>query len=168
MTAAVSAAERWRTDVVARIEAGARFAGLYGTAVDEGCRLTAVLAVPGGFALVSFSVLTVDGLRYPALTPLVPAAFWWERAAADLSGVVPVGHPRPDPLLLHVGEGAARPRPGQPPSAADRPGPPQNTPPGPVDVRGRGLFTIAYGPVRSGVTESIEYLVETPGKTFRG
>src|SRR5699024_6453580 len=28
----------------------------------------------------------------------------------------------------------------------------------------RGMFTVPYGPVRSGVCESIEFLVETPGE----
>ena len=31
-------------------------------------------------------------------------------------------------------------------------------------VSGEGVFTIPYGPVRSGVFESVEYLVETPGE----
>jgi Ni,Fe-hydrogenase III large subunit len=31
-------------------------------------------------------------------------------------------------------------------------------------VVGTGLFTIPHGPVRSGVTESVEFLVETPGE----
>ncbi len=31
-------------------------------------------------------------------------------------------------------------------------------------VAGHGLFTMSHGPVRSGVMESIEYLVETPGE----
>ena len=34
----------------------------------------------------------------------------------------------------------------------------------PRHVTGPGLFTIPHGPVRSGVVESIEYLVETPGE----
>ena len=34
----------------------------------------------------------------------------------------------------------------------------------PSHVAGPGLFTIPHGPVRSGVVESIEYLVETPGE----
>ena len=34
----------------------------------------------------------------------------------------------------------------------------------PGHVGGEGVFTIPYGPVRSGVFESVEYLVETPGE----
>jgi Ni,Fe-hydrogenase III large subunit len=34
----------------------------------------------------------------------------------------------------------------------------------PTRLHGPGLFTIPHGPVRSGVFESVEYLVETPGE----
>ena len=36
----------------------------------------------------------------------------------------------------------------------------------PRHVTGYGIFTIPHGPVRSGVMESIEYLVETPGEAI--
>ena len=39
-----------------------------------------------------------------------------------------------------------------------------DTRPLPAHLSGEGVFTIPYGPVRSGVFESIEYLVETPGE----
>lgn len=162
MSVGTQAGLDWRHAIAARVADGARFAGLYGTSVAEGCRITAVLAVDGGFDLLPLVVRADEGLRYPALTVAVPSAFWWERAAADLSGVVPEGHPRLDPLLLPVIEGSARPRPGHTGEAADAVR--HTTPPGPIDVVGRGLFTIAYGPVRSGPTETIEYLVETPGE----
>ncbi len=75
MTAQVETAQRWRSDIAARVAAGDRFAGLYGTAVPEGCRLTAILATPTGFELLPVTVLAADGLRYPSLTPLVSSAF---------------------------------------------------------------------------------------------
>ena len=34
----------------------------------------------------------------------------------------------------------------------------------PAHVAGEGIFTLPYGPVRSGVFESVQYLVETPGE----
>lgn len=161
----IRTAEQWRETIRDRVENGARFAGLFGTAMAEGCRLTALLAVDGGFDLLSWDVVDDgEGLRYPSLTPLIPSAFWYERAAADLSGVVPVAHPRLDPLLLPVVDGSVRPRPGRNGSGPAATSVRTATPPGPIEVEGRGLFTIAYGPVRSGVAESIEYLVETPGE----
>lgn len=158
--------EAWRATLTRRLAAGERFAGMFGTAVAHGCRVTAVLAGPDGFDAVHALVIAdVSGqLSYPALTPDVPSAFWYERAAHDLSGLVPLGHPRLDPLLLSVESGSDRPRPGGPagpnPHAALR----STSPDGPVDVRGRGMFTLSLGPIRSGVFESIEYLLETPGE----
>jgi Ni,Fe-hydrogenase III large subunit len=103
--------------------------------------------------------LTSD--RYRSLTEQVPPAFWYERALHDLSGIVPLGHPRLDPLLLPRGADTHPPRPGGPARAeALTPAELQ----GPTDVSGQGMFTIPYGPVRSGVFESVEYLVETPGE----
>ena len=105
---------------------------------------------------------------YPSLTPEVPAAFWYERALHDLSDVTALGHPRLDPLLLPRAPGQPSPRPGHVDSAvlnrhvhsqaADTHGP--------VDVYGRGMFSLPLGPVRSGVFESIEFLIETPGESI--
>jgi Ni,Fe-hydrogenase III large subunit len=160
------ATDLWRDTVTRRVSGGERFAGLYGTAVADGCRVSALLAGPTDFAEVSV-VVPVDAggrLAYPSLTATVPSAFWYERAAHDLSGVEPVGHPRLDPLLLPVESGSVRPRPG----ARGRRGTPtevrSSSPDGPIDVSGRGMFTLSLGPVRSGVLESIEFLIETPGE----
>lgn len=153
----------WRQLILARVHAGARFAGLFGTTEPDGCRVTALLSTPDGFDPLTVTVHP-DGsgaLRYPSLSPQVPAAFWYERALHDLSGVVPVGHPRLDPLLLDIPDGAQAPLPGGPV-------PPVRLHPqeqaGPADVTGRGVFTIPFGPVRSGIVESIEFLIETPGE----
>ena len=84
-------------------------------------------------------------MSYPALTPRLGAAFWYERVIHDRFGVIPEGHPRLAPLI----------RPGSPEEHAL-----------PRHVEGYGIFTIPHGPVRSGVLESIEYLVETPGEAI--
>ena len=159
--------EAWRREILSRVRHGARFAGVYGTARGEACQLTALVTAGGGIDCLS-TLLVADGragLSYPSLTPQLPGAFWYERAMHDLSGVVPIGHPRLDPLLLPLPEGGrsadARPRPGHP-IEPDLLHPSDES--GPVDVTGRGMFTIALGPVRSGVFESIEFLVETPGE----
>ncbi|EUA34159.1 respiratory-chain NADH dehydrogenase, 30 Kd subunit [Mycobacterium xenopi 3993] len=57
---------------------------------------------------------TDGSLSYPSLTPDVPAAFWYERALHDLSGVVPTGHPRLDPCCCPA-------NPGNPGRALDMP-----------------------------------------------
>ena len=38
---------------------------------------------------------------YPSVTPLVPAAHWYEREVQDLLGLEPEGHPDPRRLVLH-------------------------------------------------------------------
>lgn len=167
-----------RDVVLARLRSGDRFAGLFATASPERARTAEENGHRG--APVSLSVVTVSdtavqicstevGNAYPCLTADVPAAFWYERVLHDLFGVVPLDHPRLDPLVLPLphprGGGVdvvpVLPRPG---STAD-PGrlvPDERSVP--RHVHGRGLFTIPHGPVRSGVMESVEYLVETPGE----
>ena len=149
-----------RDRAAAQVAGGGRLADLFGTAtVDGGLLITAQLGLPGGLVSVD-AFLSADQASYPALTPLVGAAFWYEREIHDLFGVVPEGHPRLEPLILPAAAGDL-PRPGTwgGPRAID-------PDPGvlPRHAIGPGLFTIPHGPVRSGVTESIEYLVETPGE----
>lgn len=157
---------QWRKEVVAKVRHGGRFAGLFGTSAEgRGCVVTALVAAGGEVAvhqtLVTFGA--VGRMEYRSLTPSIPGAFWYERALHDLSGVIPVGHPRLDPLLMPREEGSPPPMPGAPPETA-----PTDLRsvelPGPVDLMGRGMFTLPLGPVRSGVFESIELLIETPGE----
>lgn len=154
--------DTWRAELLHRVRAGARFGGLYGTDHDGACDLTVLLTTPAGVDSLRTRIdPDADGrLRYPALSVEIPAAFWYERALHDLSGVVPDGHPRLDPLLLAVPEGEHRPRPGRAtPTAAVS----AEDTRGPMDVTGE-IFTLPFGPVRSGVMESIEILLETPGE----
>ncbi|MBS4726854.1 NADH-quinone oxidoreductase subunit C [Mycobacterium sp. SM1] len=160
--------EQWHARVAARVAAGERFAGVYASHHGDTATLHALLVARATVSCVRTELApdAAGSLAYPALTPAVPAAFWYERALHDLSGVVPMGHPRLDPLLLPRRPGQPSPRPGYRDGAefdrhlharaADEPGP--------VDVTGGGVFTLPFGPVRSRVTESIEFLIETPGE----
>jgi formate hydrogenlyase subunit 5 len=145
--------------VVSQISAGGRLADLFGTARAGGLLLTAHVARPDEFTRLEALLPPGQG-GYPALTPQAGAAFWYEREIHDLFGVVPEGHPRLEPLILPAGAGRL-PRPGHGPAPAAI-----DPDPGVLarHVVGPGLFTIPHGPVRSGVTEAIEYLVETPGE----
>jgi formate hydrogenlyase subunit 5 len=156
-----SAAEMWQK-VAAETAAGGRFAGLMATQRPGGLVLSVHLAGTADITTHE-AVLPPGTSSYPALTPVLGAAFWYEREIHDLFGVTPAGHPRLEPLILPL-QGGQQPRP--------RPGTPGPGPAGiwpdehsvPRHVMGAGLFTIPHGPVRSGVMESIEYLVETPGE----
>jgi formate hydrogenlyase subunit 5 len=133
-------------ELESRVAAGDRFAGLFGTRLGEAGPLTlsAHVATVGGIETLE-APLPPDAVTYPGLTPRLGAAFWYEREIHDRFGVVPDGHPRLAALV--------------------RPGPVEGSVL-PRHVTGYGIFTIPHGPVRSGVMESIEYLVETPGEAI--
>ena len=135
-------------DVLAvRVGRGDRFAGLAATQLDGAVTLAAYVGVPGDIQTLE-ARLPAGAASYPALTPVIGAAFWYERVIHDLTGVVPEGHPRLAPLV----------RPAPPGSPEDHALP--------RHVAGYGVFTIPHGPVRSGVFESMEYLIETPGEAI--
>ena len=151
---------------------GARFCGIFegsrgggsgggGSRGGGGMSLLAVVS-SGGTLLVEEARL--DGgraPRYESLTPTIPAAGWYERRLRDLFGVEPIGHPRPDPLVFPVPAGRAAPRGvGGDPTAPMTP----DLTPLPTHVHGEGVFTLPYGPVRSGVFEAVEALIETSGE----
>jgi formate hydrogenlyase subunit 5 len=137
------AAELW-DELASRVAAGQRFAGLSAASSGDPLVLTAYIATPDGIDVLD-AALPPGAASYPGLTPRLGAAFWYERVIHDQAGVVPDGHPRLAPLI----------RPGDPQDHAL-----------PRHVAGYGLFTIPHGPVRSGVFESMEYLVETPGEAI--
>jgi formate hydrogenlyase subunit 5 len=128
----------------ARIDRGERLASLSAARRDGVLTLTAHVAGPDRIEALETS-LPPETASYPALTPRIGAAFWYERVIHDETGVIPDGHPRLAPLV----------RPGDPDDHAL-----------PRHVAGYGVFTIPHGPVRSGVFESMEYLVETPGEAI--
>jgi formate hydrogenlyase subunit 5 len=160
-TAALGVTRLWDT-VASEVTAGARFAGLMGTQRQDAVLLSVHLANRGGVTTREVT-LPADTEGYPALTPVIGAAFWYERELHDMFGIVPLGHPRLEPLILPRPAGpGALPRPGAIDTAPTAIWPDEHLVP--RHVLGPGLFTMPHGPVRSGVMESIEYLVETPGE----
>jgi formate hydrogenlyase subunit 5 len=132
-----------REALASRTGRGERFAGLSASRSGATVTLSAHVAAPGRIDTLE-ATLPPGASGYPSLTlapPAIGAAFWYERLIHDQTGIVPEGHPRLAPLV--------------------KPGDPL-----PRHVTGYGLFTIPHGPVRSGVTESMEYLVETPGEAI--
>lgn len=149
-------------EVLQRYRSGQRFADLVGDSdPDERMTLHTLMATEDDIDIVDIGLPSAT-LRYPALTPDIPPAFWYERKLHDLFGVVAENHPRLDPLVLpHSGEPSSLPCPGA------RHHPSYVEPDERVmsrRVTGPGVFTIPHGPVRSGVFESVEYVVETPGE----
>jgi len=111
--------------------------------------------VRGGEAVIRLRA-PVQGATYPAVTPMVPAAHWFEREIHDLHGITPEGHPRLEPLVRHPPEQPEVELPEeQDVRLAHR---------GAERLAGPGVFVIPYGPVRSGVFESVQFLVQTGGE----
>jgi formate hydrogenlyase subunit 5 len=133
----------WET-LTSRVARGARFAGVFAACRNDGITLSAHVAGPDGIDTIE-ARLPPGAVSYPALTPEIEAALWYERVIHDETGLIPEGHPRLAPLVA----------PGSPEDHAL-----------PRHVAGYGMFTIPHGPVRSGVFESMEYLVETPGEAI--
>jgi len=99
----------------------------------------------------------VYGSAYPAVTPRVPAAHWFEREIHDLVAIVPEDHPRLEPLVRHpADQGEVR----LPEEQEDMPLEHR----GAERLAGPGVFVIPYGPVRSGVLETAQFLVQTGGE----
>jgi Ni,Fe-hydrogenase III large subunit len=97
---------------------------------DHGAPLLASLAVPDG--------------RYPALSPVRPAAFWMERSVADLWGLVAEGGD-PRPWLDHGHWPVTAP-------LSAHPAPQLSEPPQPafLAVVGEGLHQFPIGPILPG------------------
>lgn len=144
------------------VEDGARFVTLFGDDRGDALRVTCALALDDMLLAVEAD-LDPAHPSYPALTPRLPVAHWHERALHDLFGIVPEGHPWPQPLVLHEewASGAHPLRASYPRGAVPQPGDRVWAPP---PVEGHGVFAIPYGPVRSGVFESAQFLVQTAGE----
>ncbi len=117
----------------------------------NGLAVEVVLSTDDGSLRVRAELSLADP-SYAALTPLVPAAHWDEREAADLLGLRPVGHPDPRRLVLHetFPDGYHPLRKDVP--ADERP---------PVadgrweafTAEGEGIYQLPVGPIHAGVIE---------------
>ncbi|MGH7919644.1 MAG: NADH-quinone oxidoreductase subunit D [Candidatus Dormibacteraceae bacterium] len=109
---------------------------------QDGDRGGLELLLGAGEELLWHSMPLPETLAYPALGHLSAAAAWLESdlGASGAAHPVPPGDPNPDRALR------------------GDPVPPLR------DVEGTGLFTIPFGPVRSGVVESMRYDVATAGE----
>jgi formate hydrogenlyase subunit 5 len=112
------------------------FAGIFHADADDSLRV--LVALRG--QLVVLRAPLEDERRYPSLSRLTPGALLPERELHELTGVVPLGHPRLDPVLRPNADELAR------------------------VVTGPETFVIPYGPIRSGVFEAIQFPIDTGGE----
>ena len=106
----------------------------------------------GNFSMIKASIADGPALEFPSLTPLLPAAAWYEREIHDLFGLTPVGHPDLRPLILHEHWPQ-----GCHPMRRDF----GKIPKGKVNaqevmrprVHGEGVFEVPVGPIHAGIIE---------------
>jgi formate hydrogenlyase subunit 5 len=116
--------------------AGGHFAGLFRSESTDSLR--ALVAHRG--ELVELRAKLDGAESYPSLSRVTPAALLPERELHDLTGIVPLDHPRLEPVL--------------------RPNPDELR----RIVTGPETFVIPYGPIRSGVFEAVQFPIDTGGE----
>ncbi|MEW6274423.1 MAG: NADH-quinone oxidoreductase subunit C [Bacillota bacterium] len=111
----------------------------------------------------------VDGQKpvYPAVSPHIHAADWFEREIFELFGVRPAGHPMLGGFIFREGSGQ-----GLFPLRKNRPN--ENTASLPENrsaaktsagmVEGEGVFEMPLGPVYSGVAEAVHFTLSSIGE----
>jgi formate hydrogenlyase subunit 5 len=116
-------------------------------------RLCAIVRNGGGLIRLR---APLPGALYPAATPRVPAAHWFEREIHDLHAITPEGHPRLEPLIRHAPDQDELELPEEDDVRLQHRGAER--------LGGPGVFVIPYGPVRSGVFEAAQFLIQTGGE----
>jgi Ni,Fe-hydrogenase III component G len=119
--------------------AGARFITLL-LATRPDPALMAVLALRGDFVVVRAPTEGAEPVVYGSLGATWPAARWTEQELVERRGVSPVGYESDRQLTA--------------PDADRLDG----------ELTGLDVFTLPYGPVRSGVFEAIQFQIETGGE----
>ena len=91
----------------------------------------------------------------PSVAGVSPLLSWYEREARDLFGQEFLGHPQPDPLVLHQGTKVIAP-PFDPSYPADVQVGLEAVAAGVLEVESPDVQRLPFGPVRSDVVESVE------------
>ncbi|MBI2764416.1 MAG: NADH-quinone oxidoreductase subunit C [Chloroflexi bacterium] len=137
------------------VSRGAELATMVGLDLEPlggGLAIEAAFSLPAFDEFIRVQADLEGGASYPALTPAIPAAQWYEREAKDLLGIDPVGHPDPRRLVLHE----SYPH-GYHPLRKHVDGVAQ----APIDARrfdhfevhGEGVYELPVGPIHAGVIE---------------
>lgn len=141
--------------------------------LDSTFRVYAVFSLPAAdtFYIVTLSLKEGEA-SFPSLTPVIPAAHWYEREIRDMFGLTPEGHPDLRRLVFHE----AFPRDSHPlrkewsitdaelrewgeGSALKEPAPF-------FEVEGEGVYEIPVGPVHAGIIEPGHFRFSAVGETI--
>lgn len=102
---------------------------------------------------------------FPSVTPLVPAAQWYEREVQDMLGISPVGHPDPRRLVLHHDwpQGTHPLRKDFSLEALEKlPSPDYQF----GEIEGSGPFYVPVGPIHAGIIEPGHFRFSVAGETI--
>jgi len=147
------------------------FRNLIQTRVRRGRRISSLFGMPEGDQIVLLAVLANDdqGMlelcrtrvcdRYPALTPEVPQAHWFEREIAEQWGVVPEGHPWLKPIRFHPSYSPSRDAWGR-----ERAMPIEPCVTDYFRVEGEEIHEVAVGPVHAGIIEPGHFRFQCHGE----
>lgn len=116
---------------------GARFVSMF---LREQCgrSLCAVFALHGELVVLRAPLGT--STAYPTLSLTLPACRWDERELSDRHELVPLAHPDLRPLVWPDADLLER------------------------RVSGEEVFVVPYGPIRSGIFEAAQFVIETGGE----
>lgn len=103
-------------------------------------------------------------LTYESLTPIIPAAVWYEREIQDMFGLVPLGHPDPRPLVLHENfpEGFHPLRKSVAKDADEHGQRKYNM----AKASGAGVFQVPVGPIHAGIIEPGHFRFSQAGESM--
>ncbi len=122
------AARDFQDTIAAHVERDWRVMALFGRRAMAGIRLYAVLG-SGEHSKLAVVASEFEGDRFESLTPRVPQVHWFEREIAETFGLVPDGHPWPEPIRSLGGENSF------------------------FKVAGEDVHEVAVGPIHAGIIE---------------
>ncbi|HWR30950.1 MAG TPA: NADH-quinone oxidoreductase subunit C [Negativicutes bacterium] len=120
---------------------------------------------PGDFSMVKGWIADGQPLEFPSITPLLPAAAWYEREIHDLFGITPVGHPDLRPLVLHDNwpQGCYPMRKDFDKNSKGKLEPQERSHP---HVHGEGVFEVPVGPIHAGIIEPGHFCFSQAGENM--
>ncbi|MBI5210502.1 MAG: NADH-quinone oxidoreductase subunit C [Elusimicrobia bacterium] len=134
----------FRAAVIEAVGGGRGLSAFFGWRHEGKVRLLAALSDDSAGRL---SLLSCEpGERYPALTPAVPQAHWFERELHEEHGVTPEGHPWLKPVRF-------LPKPGAVCGVTDF-----------FQLKGEEVHEVAVGPVHAGVIEPGHFRFQCHGE----
>ncbi|MBR1694913.1 MAG: NADH-quinone oxidoreductase subunit C, partial [Selenomonas sp.] len=140
------------------------------TAQGKGYAIYVVFEIPEEKCMrILKAVLPADGaLCYESLTPILPAAAWYEREIQDMCGLVPAGHPDPRPLVLHE----TFPKDFHPlRKQVDKAASPRAKAGEESEIRmsvahGEGIYEVPVGPIHAGIIEPGHFRFSQAGESM--